>query len=207
MDLAEPAQSHALQMVLSIRQGPAQPLALFMNDFNKWCARAGRLAPTGPPLIMINKYALNDFMRDRAAIRGYKSDVDYELYSQDLLVLGRDLEELPVFLNAKGSKVSVYVDRNTNLPLPAASDELAPADRQALALQLGPPGNFAGDSRPHPPAVSMQVRRQRLADGHCERCDTNPSHRWGDCQYRNFQSNPTMPRTRRRNVKNVTAGT
>lgn len=66
-------------------------------------------------------------------------------------------------------------------------------------------GNSAGDSRPYPPAISMDVRRQRLTNGHCERCDADPSHRWNDCRYQNFQSSPTVSDPRRANVNNIAA--
>ncbi|CCE30824.1 uncharacterized protein CPUR_04673 [Claviceps purpurea 20.1] len=66
-------------------------------------------------------------------------------------------------------------------------------------------GNSAGDSRPYPPAIPMDVRRQRLTNGHCERCDADPSHRWNDCRYQNFQSSPTVSDPRRANVNNIAA--
>ncbi|CCE35375.1 uncharacterized protein CPUR_06803 [Claviceps purpurea 20.1] len=36
------------KLIYSIRQGPAQPLALFLGDYNALCTRAGPFAPTGP---------------------------------------------------------------------------------------------------------------------------------------------------------------
>ncbi|KAG6066604.1 hypothetical protein E4U32_005667 [Claviceps aff. humidiphila group G2b] len=47
------------------------------------------------------------------------------------------------------------------------------------------------------------IRQQRLANRHCERCDADPSHRWSDCRYRNFQLAPTVPGARRANVNAV----
>ncbi|KAG6203125.1 hypothetical protein E4U35_004614 [Claviceps purpurea] len=35
------------KLIYSIRQGPAQPLALFSGDYNALCTRAGPYAPTG----------------------------------------------------------------------------------------------------------------------------------------------------------------
>ncbi|CCE29272.1 uncharacterized protein CPUR_02965 [Claviceps purpurea 20.1] len=68
---------------------------------------------------------------------------------------------------------------------------------QIAALQssaFGRRGNSSTDTR-----LSFDVRQLRLANKCCERCDANPSHRWSDCQYRNFQSAPTLPGARRAN--------
>ncbi|KAG6308475.1 hypothetical protein E4U44_007452 [Claviceps purpurea] len=62
-DLAARAQ----KMVHAIQQGPAQPLSLFLGDYNKWCTRAGHLAPTGAARIEIHKGGLNDFIRTASA--------------------------------------------------------------------------------------------------------------------------------------------
>lgn len=48
------------------------------------------------------------------------------------------------------------------------------------------------DTRPHPPPISQVERNRRIDASQCERCGKSPSHRWGDCQYRNFQNNPTQ---------------
>ncbi|KAG5953200.1 hypothetical protein E4U57_005601 [Claviceps arundinis] len=66
-DLAARAQ----KMVHAIQQGPAQALSLFLGDYNKWCTRAGHLAPTGAARIEIHKGGLNDFIRTAAATRGF----------------------------------------------------------------------------------------------------------------------------------------
>ncbi|CCE31587.1 uncharacterized protein CPUR_05440 [Claviceps purpurea 20.1] len=229
--------ARAGKQIYCIRQGPAQPLALFLGDYNALCTRAGRYAPNGPARIEIHKAALNDFLRTAAAFRGFRSDFDWDDYSQGLIELATEVEQLVAFRNAKGSKVSVFVDRQTNVPLPTVTEAPRPAapaprfDRdgdtvmsgvnalsaatdvgaqiaalasQIAALQGNAPGRRGGggsrpsaDARPHPPAVSMDVRRQRIVAGHCERCDASPSHRWSECGYRNFQSAPTAPGARR----------
>ncbi|KAG6063532.1 hypothetical protein E4U32_001173 [Claviceps aff. humidiphila group G2b] len=74
--------SRALQRVYSIRQGPAQPLALFMGEFLSWCTRAGSLAPVGKSRIQTNKMALNFTILDAAATRGYASETDFDVYSK-----------------------------------------------------------------------------------------------------------------------------
>lgn len=47
------------------------------------------------------------------------------------------------------------------------------------------------DTRPHPPPLSQAERNRRIDANQCERCGKSPSHRWGDCKFRNFLSNPT----------------
>ncbi|KAI1006048.1 hypothetical protein K3495_g2171 [Podosphaera aphanis] len=49
----------------------------------------------------------------------------------------------------------------------------------------------ASDNRPFPPNLSQNERNQRIDSGRCERCGCSPSHRWSECQFRNFQNNPT----------------
>ncbi|KAG5913082.1 hypothetical protein E4U61_007420 [Claviceps capensis] len=83
------------------------------------CTQAGHLAPTGAARIEIHKSGLNEFIRTAAATRGFKSDVDWDEYSNGLRALATELEQLPSFVNAKGSKVSLYVNRR-GAPLPMA---------------------------------------------------------------------------------------
>ncbi|KAG5954895.1 hypothetical protein E4U58_007402 [Claviceps cyperi] len=89
-----------------------------MSNYNSLCTRAGRHAPTGPARIEINKAALNEFTRSAAAIRGFRSDLDFNEYSRGLIELATELEQLPAFRTAKGSKVSVHVGRQTGVPSP-----------------------------------------------------------------------------------------
>ncbi|KAG5969702.1 hypothetical protein E4U58_001134 [Claviceps cyperi] len=112
--------ARAGKQIYCIRQGPAQPLALFMGDYNSLCTRAGRYGP-------INKAALNKFTRSAAAIRGFRSDLDFDEYSRGLIELATELEQLPAFRTAKGSKVSVHVDRQTGVPLPTMAEASRPA--------------------------------------------------------------------------------
>ncbi|KAG6181832.1 hypothetical protein E4U27_002112 [Claviceps purpurea] len=51
------------------------------RDYNKWCTRAGHLAPTGAARIEIHKGGLIDSIRAAAATRGFKSDVEWDEYS------------------------------------------------------------------------------------------------------------------------------
>ncbi|KAG6227069.1 hypothetical protein E4U26_001906 [Claviceps purpurea] len=63
--------ARAVKMVHAIQQG----------DYNKWCTRAGHLAPTGAARIEIHKGGLIDSIRAAAATRGFKSDVEWDEYS------------------------------------------------------------------------------------------------------------------------------
>ncbi|KAI0998740.1 hypothetical protein K3495_g9453 [Podosphaera aphanis] len=47
------------------------------------------------------------------------------------------------------------------------------------------------DLRPFPPEISQTERNRRINCIQCARCGKSPSHRWGDCKYRNFRENPT----------------
>ncbi|KAG6225268.1 hypothetical protein E4U25_008334 [Claviceps purpurea] len=81
--------------------------------------------------------------------------------------------------------------------------QIASLASQIAALQSsasGRRGNSSTDTR-----LSFDVRQLRLANKRCERCDANPSHRWSDCQYRNFQSAPTLLGARRANANNFAA--
>ncbi|KAG6050517.1 hypothetical protein E4U17_006462 [Claviceps sp. LM77 group G4] len=79
---------------------------------------------------LTNKAALKEFIRSAAAIHGFRSDLDWDEYSQGLIELATELEQLAAFRNARGllSKVSVFVDRQTNVPLPT----MAEAPRSAV---------------------------------------------------------------------------
>ncbi|KAG5963049.1 hypothetical protein E4U57_006552 [Claviceps arundinis] len=102
--------ARAGKQIYCIRQGPAQPLSLFLSDYNALCTRAGPYAPTGPARIEIHKAALNEFTRSAAAVRGFRSDLNWDVYSQGLIELATEIEQLAVFRTAKGSKVSIFVD-------------------------------------------------------------------------------------------------
>ncbi|KAG5972106.1 hypothetical protein E4U56_006331, partial [Claviceps arundinis] len=54
--------------------------------------------------------ALNEFTRSAAAVRGFRSDLNWDVYSQGLIELATEIEQLAVFRTAKGSKVSIFVD-------------------------------------------------------------------------------------------------
>ncbi|KAG6125683.1 hypothetical protein E4U12_007146 [Claviceps purpurea] len=78
--------------------------------------------PSRPPCAhrscQIHKSGLNDFIRTTAATRGFKSDVNWDEYSDGLRQLATELEQLPSFVNAKGSKVLMYVDRRGAVLVP-----------------------------------------------------------------------------------------
>ena len=49
------------------------------------------------------------------AIRGYASDVDFAAYAFDIQKVAIDIEQLPEFLNAKGSKASQFADLHSGI--------------------------------------------------------------------------------------------
>ncbi|KAG6195776.1 hypothetical protein E4U35_008261, partial [Claviceps purpurea] len=44
------------KLIYSIRQGPAQPLALFLSDYNALCTRAGPYGPAQPLALFLSQY-------------------------------------------------------------------------------------------------------------------------------------------------------
>jgi len=243
-DIAARAQSK----IYRIRQGPAQPVHSFTADFNTLCARAGVLAPVGAARVQAHKTALNAIMLEACTIRGFQSNTDWDKYIADVLRTGIDIEKLPRFINAKGSKVSQFADSQTGVVLPAATEVPArPAtdrvDRDgditmggvnafatttaaanssdlvsmvaAAVVQAmrgsptpsnGTRAQYSPDTRPHPPARTLNQRAALIDAGSCERCAVTPSHPWSQCRFRNFRENPTQRgRGRSPRVNNVAA--
>ncbi|KAG6136164.1 hypothetical protein E4U28_005114 [Claviceps purpurea] len=125
------------KLIYSIRQGPAQPLALFLGDYNALCTRAGPFAPTGPARIEIQKAALNEFIRSAATIRGFRSDLDWDAYSQGLIELATELEQLAgggirARAGAQGIVVAQEEGEGLSWTLPEAIDELSIAGGEIL---------------------------------------------------------------------------
>ena len=178
--------------------------------------------------------------------------MNFVVYASDIQKVAIDIEQLPEFLNAKGSKVSQFVDLhlgviitpNANHPIhspasPASGNtdsdgdirmgginNLATTDARSMsnltslvaaavvqALQSSNSGShrssrgqFKEDQRPFPPARTTQQRATLSSDGACERCAKKPSHRWGECEFRNFKDNPSRPGARRINNVITDAG-